>query len=214
MSKLDDELRKAVLDSEAKARPDDALSSVEAPARDVHQDRGTKRNLGLLLGLFALGGGVIAFVLGQDGKQLVYAKQVDQVLANREELKSRNLRVQGVLVHGSLIKRDQPCEFRFKVRPKENPEGGQLEVHYESCIVPDTFRDVAGMDVEVTAEGQLSGEHLAATQIFAKCPSKYEMQQRQAAGETAPHGGGAPAVNPMNGIPGDSKNVADPAKAL
>jgi cytochrome c-type biogenesis protein CcmE len=197
MSKLDDELRKAVLDSEAKARPDDMLPSVEAPARNVHQDTGSKRNLGLLLGLFVVGGGVIAFVL-----------------ANREELKARNLRVQGVLVHGSLIKRDQPCEFRFKVRPKENPEGGQLEVHYESCIVPDTFRDVAGMDVEVTAEGQLSGDHLAATQIFAKCPSKYEMQQRQAAGETAPHGGGPPAVNPMNIIPGDNKGVAEPAKAL
>jgi cytochrome c-type biogenesis protein CcmE len=198
MSKLDDELKQAVLESET-AAAHEVPPNVEAPARDVVPGGG--RNLGLLISLFVIGGGILAFVMGQDSKQLVYSKQVDEVLATRAELGERNLRVQGILVHGSLMKREQPCEFRFKIRPKDAPEGGQLEVHYASCIVPDTFRDVQGIDVEVTAEGRLDGEHLAAQQIFAKCPSKYEMQQRQAAGEIAPHGSSGPVLNPMNVIP-------------
>jgi cytochrome c-type biogenesis protein CcmE len=55
-------------------------------------------------------------------------------------------------------------------------------------VVPDTFRDMPGMDVEVTAEGKLDPEgHFEASQIFAKCPSKYEMKDRAAKGEEAPH---------------------------
>jgi cytochrome c-type biogenesis protein CcmE len=198
MSKLDDELKQALIDSEAVASAHEVPPSVTPPAP---KSAPATRNVGLLIGLLVIGGGIVAFVLGQDGKQLVYSKQVNEVLAAREELQDRNLRVQGILVHGSLMKREQPCEFRFKVRPTSAPDGEPLEVHYASCIVPDTFRDVQGIDVEVTAEGQLAGDHLAATQIFAKCPSKYEMQQRQAAGELAPHGGGAPSVSPMNIIP-------------
>jgi cytochrome c-type biogenesis protein CcmE len=78
-----------------------------------------------------------------------------------------------------------------------------LEVRYASCVIPDTLRDVKEMDVEVTAEGTLQdkGDYLEAKHVFAKCPSKYEMQQRKAAGEQAPHGE-KPELNPMDIIPG------------
>jgi cytochrome c-type biogenesis protein CcmE len=47
--------------------------------------------------------------------------------------------------------------------------------------------------VSVTAEGKLTDEgHFAATAIMAKCPSKYEMQNRAAMGEKAPHDTMAP----------------------
>ena len=54
-----------------------------------------------------------------------------------------------------------------------------MEVHYAQCVVPDQFRDVKGVQVEVTAEGRLASDgHLVASKIFAKCPSKYEMKVR------------------------------------
>ena len=61
--------------------------------------------------------------------------------------------------------------------------------------MPDTFRDVPGMDVAVTAEGKLTDDgRFEASQIMAKCPSKYEMQQRAEAGEQAPHAEVVPAT--------------------
>jgi len=47
------------------------------------------------------------------------------------------------------------------------------------------------MDVEVQAEGKLAddGKTFVSTAIVAKCPSKYEMQQKSKMGEVAPHAG-------------------------
>lgn len=200
MSELDDELKKALDDSAATATASVTTSSV-----DDGEENHSKRNLGLLITLLVMGGAILTFVLGQDSDELVYSKQVEDVVGAEAKLGERNLRVQGVLVHGSLVKRDDPCEYRFEIRSKDQPTVAPLQVRYAACIVPDTFRDVKGMDVEVTAEGKLAAadgdaKYLEAKQIFAKCPSKYEMQQRQAAGEKAPHGEVAPS--PMDTLPG------------
>lgn len=200
MSKLDDELKKALEESEATA------TAADASPEEEKEDSGNQRNIGLLIGLLVLAGGILVFVLGQDSDKLVYSKQVNEVVGEEAALGERSLRVQGILVHGSLMKRDDPCEFRFQMRPQDDPEGKPLDVRYAACIVPDTFRDVKGMDVEVTAEGKLAsaeaagGSYLEAKHIFAKCPSKYEMQQRQAAGEQAPHGEGKPSTNPIDSL--------------
>jgi cytochrome c-type biogenesis protein CcmE len=64
----------------------------------------------------------------------------------------------------------------------------ELPVHYSRCTVPDTFQDVPGMVVDVTAEGTLDAAgHFEASTIMAKCPSKYEMKERALKGEAAPH---------------------------
>ena len=81
------------------------------------------------------------------------------------------------------MRRDSPCEYRFLIRKldkegKLDKTGQVLEVRYPLCVVPDTFRDKAG--VEVTAEGRLAADgHLEATKIFAKCPSKYDPSTHQ-----------------------------------
>lgn len=142
----------------------------------------------MLITLLVLGGGILSFVLGQDSKQLTYAKDVESVLTQAEDLGQRNLRVQGVLVPGTLSKREEPCEYRFKIRQMGDSDGKVMDIRYASCIVPDTFRDVPGMDVEATVTGQLADGYFEARDIQAKCPSKYEMEQRQLAGEQKPHG--------------------------
>lgn len=185
MSKLDDELRKAISQGEE----DDAAAPVGVSAStEEAADGNGRRNLGVLLALLAVGGGILSFVLGQDADQLTYAKDVASVVGKQAELGSRNLKVQGVLVPGSLVKREEPCEFRFKIRQKDAADGAVMDVRFAQCIVPDTFRDVPGIDVEATVTGQLGADHFQASSIEAKCPSKYEMEQRQLAGEQKPHG--------------------------
>jgi cytochrome c-type biogenesis protein CcmE len=87
-------------------------------------------------------------------------------------------------VPGTLARRSEPCEYRFKL--KKNAV--EMTVLYPQCVVPDTFRDVPGVNVEVTAEGQLAANGtFHATQIMAKCPSKYEMRGKANQGQSAPH---------------------------
>ena len=188
MSKLDQELADAVQASEdatpASERPVPAAPVAKAPRRKL-------QNLGLVAALLVMGGGILALVLTSFKQSAVYSKGVDELIAEKERIAGRNVRVTGNLVKGTLKRRDEPCEYRFSVSKNEK----SLDVRYAQCVVPDTFRDVPGMDVEVTAEGKLTSEgHFEANQIMAKCPSKYEMKDRAQKGEEAPHQAIAPAV--------------------
>ena len=127
---------------------------------------------------------VATFVLTGMQDKAIYSKPVDELLAQKDKFAGRPVRAEGNLVHGSLVKRDQPCEYRFTIVKN----GAELPVRFPQCVVPDTFRDVPGMDVGVTVEGELLADNsFLASKVLAKCPSKYEMQQKKASGEKAPH---------------------------
>jgi cytochrome c-type biogenesis protein CcmE len=150
-------------------------------------------NLMLLVVLLVMAGGIVTLVMTSFNDAAVYAKNVDQVQTEQAKLMGRRLRVEGNLVHRSLVFRDQPCEYRFVMRGKE---GAELPVHYAQCVVPDTFKDVEGMDLGVTVEGKLAagGGSFEATQVLPKCPSKYEMKKKQDQGEQMPHAPVPPAM--------------------
>jgi cytochrome c-type biogenesis protein CcmE len=120
----------------------------------------------------------------------IYSKSVDELVAQKAKFAGRPVRAEGNLVHGTLAKRESPCEYRFTI----SKNGVDVPVRFAQCIVPDTFRDVPGMDVGVTVEGELHADNtFEATSVLAKCPSKYEMTDRTAKGESMPHGlAGAP----------------------
>ena len=191
MSDLDDELSRAVRESEA----DDAARPVvfrePAPAAAPPP----RRELRLLAALLVMGGALLGLVLTSFDQAAIYSKGVDELLAERARLADRNVRVQGTLVKGTLARRDSPCEYRFRM----HKNGAEVEVRYPQCVVPDTFRDVPNMDVDVTATGKLVADgHFQASEIMAKCPSKYDMKQRAASGEHAPHGA-LPGAAPPSG---------------
>ncbi len=181
------------LEKEAESTPKDS----EGMAVPVRRRRAqpppadSKRNLVLVIGLVMAVAGIVAVVMTTMKDTAVYAKPVDQLLANQAQFvanaahAARPVRVEGNLVHGSLVKRDQPCEYRFRMQKN----GAELAVRYAQCVVPDTFRDVAGMDVGVTVEGELLADGaFEASTVLAKCPSKYEMKQRASQGEMMPTG--------------------------
>jgi len=147
-----------------------------------------RRSLGLLVTLLVMGCALLVLVLTSLRSSIVYSKGVDELVAERARLEGRTVRVEGTLVKGTLARRAEPCEYRFTLERG----GRQLEVEYPQCSIPDTFRDLGYTDVTVTAEGRLDGDgRFAATQIMAKCPSKYEERTRVTASAAA--GAGLPA---------------------
>lgn len=127
----------------------------------------------IIVGALILGAvGIASLVLTNFKDATVYAKGVDQLLAEKGRWVGRSVRVEGVLVKGTMKFQEKPCEYQF-----DATKGGQtIHIRYPSCIKPDTLRDDMP-EVGVTAEGKLldNGE-FQANNVLAKCPSKYEMK--------------------------------------
>jgi len=165
---IDDELAKAI-----EREPDE-----EPPAprpRRQRNDPPPKRNVGLLIGLIVIAVAVLSLIPLTFQGSAVWATTVDQLVTD-DSLAGRRVRVEGTLVRGSLMKRDEPCEFRFKLQTNDSV----VLVRYPKCVIPDSLQDRPEATVQVTAEGQLQPDgSFEATQILAKCPSKYEEQDGQ-----------------------------------
>jgi cytochrome c-type biogenesis protein CcmE len=184
-SPLDRELARALGSAAAGATSQSSAAQAKQLSGGASRARARgKGNIALLIVLLIMAGGIVALVMTSFKDAAVYAKTVDQVQANRAQLMGRRLRVEGKLVHGTLEKRDQPCEYRFVIKGAD----AELPVRFPQCVVPDTFRDMPGMDVGVTVEGKVAAAGgFEATQVLAKCPSKYEMKEKKEQGEQMPH---------------------------
>ncbi len=150
-----------------------------------------RSGLYIVVPLVMISAGIAGIVLTGMKDNAIYSKPVDELIAQKAKFAGRPVRAEGNLVHGTLAKRDTPCEYRFTI----TKNGVEVPVRFPQCVVPDTFRDVPGMDVGVTVEGELRADNtFEATSVLAKCPSKYEMNDRTRNGETMPHGmsGGLP----------------------
>lgn len=183
---VDQELARAVEEAEGETS---VPAVAQAAAADPNAPIKPKNNWGLLAALLAIAIGVLTLAFTGLGGAFNYEVGVDRLLTETQYAK-RNVKLQGMLVKGTLTRRDEPCEYRFKLHDVAKKDS-IIPVQYRNCVVPDTFRDMPGMDVMVTAGGKLAadGKSFEATDIMAKCPSKYEMQQRSMAGEAAPHAG-------------------------
>ena len=164
---------------------DVALEVPTRRRRDEDEDEeGSRKRLLLVVPLLMAAAAIVALVLVGMQDKGIYSKPVDELVAQKAKFVGKSVRAEGTLVHGSLVKRDDPCEYRFKVEKNAT----EIPVRFAKCVVPDTFRDVPGMDVDVTVEGELLADgSLEASQVLAKCPSKYEMKEKAAKGEKAPH---------------------------
>jgi cytochrome c-type biogenesis protein CcmE len=161
-----------------------AVSRRRRERDDEVDPQATRRRMLLVIPLVAAAAGIVALVLTGMKDNAIYSKPVDQLVAQKARFQGRAVRAEGNLVHGTLVKRDTPCEYRFTI----SKNGTDVPVRYAQCVVPDTFRDVPGMDVGVTVEGQILADNsFEATSVLAKCPSKYEMKDRASKGEQMPH---------------------------
>ncbi|MFW6050328.1 MAG: cytochrome c maturation protein CcmE [Myxococcota bacterium] len=131
----------------------------------------------------ALAGGVAYLLTGSEAEDaFVYSKLVHEVVTDPETFAGREVRVEGDLRQGSVQFREDPCEWRFLLEKQDET----MPVRFPQCVVPDTFRDDYGISVTVQGRLQPDGTFVA-NQVVPRCPSKYEMKQKQAGGEQAPH---------------------------
>ncbi|HKY39550.1 MAG TPA: cytochrome c maturation protein CcmE [Polyangiaceae bacterium] len=184
---VDQELARAVEEAEAEGS---VPAVAQAPATARGASSKPKSSWGLLTALLVIVAGVLTLAFTGLSGAFNYTIEVDRLVKEQAQFAKRNVKLQGMLVKGTLVRRDEPCEYRFKLHDEKHKDS-VIPVQYRQCVVPDTFRDMPGMDVMVTAGGKLApdGKSFEATDIMAKCPSKYEMQQRSMAGEAAPHVG-------------------------
>jgi cytochrome c-type biogenesis protein CcmE len=163
----------------------DEPQAIEVDTSAAHgEPRGGLSPLVKILVVFTLLGGALSLLMfgSEASDALVYSKLVNEVLTKPADFRGRELRVEGDLKQGSIQFRESPCEYRFTL----GKEGKEMPVRFPQCIVPDTFKD--GVGLQVTVQGKLTGEgYFLANKVIAKCPSKYEMKERQQKGEKMPH---------------------------
>jgi cytochrome c-type biogenesis protein CcmE len=137
--------------------------------------------IGLTVGVLVLAFSGLLWSTLREGTE--YFKNIDEVTANRAEWEGKKLQLHGYVVPGSIYRKRDSLEYRFKVQNNparsEKEAGGVVEASYTG-IVPDTFKDEA----EVVLKGKLGpdGFKTEPNGVMAKCPSKYEAKSTAAAG--------------------------------
>jgi cytochrome c-type biogenesis protein CcmE len=99
------------------------------------------------------------------GDSLQYYKYVDEVMVEPAAWHGKNLQVHGIVVPDSIARKDNSLEWRFQLQ-----RNGKVLTAYYTGIVPDTFK----ADSEVVLTGTMDGKGFHATEMTAKCPSKYD----------------------------------------
>ena len=107
----------------------------------------------------------LLFTTLQDNLQ--YYKYVDEVAAAPHEWQGKTLQVHGYVVPGSVRGTADRLNWKFDLQRN----GKVISATYQG-VTPDTFKDDA--EVVLTGKFHESGDGFTATDMTAKCPSKYE----------------------------------------
>jgi cytochrome c-type biogenesis protein CcmE len=136
----------------------------------------TSRTIKILLTVAVIGGGAGVLLFSSLSETMAYYKHVEEVTAAPASFEGKDLQVHGYVAAGSLNKRIEGHVTRtdFVIE-----SGGERIAVTTTAIIPDTFKETG----EVVAKGKLvkqsDGSYdLHADEIVAKCPSKYEQNQR------------------------------------
>ena len=107
--------------------------------------------------------GALLFTTLQDNLQ--YYKYVDEVASAQHEWEGKTLQVHGNVVPGSVVGTRDRLNWKFDLQ-----RNGKVISATYAGPPPDNFKDGA----EVVLTGQFTQQGFHATDMTAKCPSKYE----------------------------------------
>jgi cytochrome c-type biogenesis protein CcmE len=99
------------------------------------------------------------------GESMQYYKYVDEVAAAPASWEGKKLQVHGYVLKDSRFRKPGTNEYAFTI----HRNGKTLPAHFDG-LPPDAFKD----DAEVVLTGHLTSKGFVATEMTAKCPSKYE----------------------------------------
>jgi cytochrome c-type biogenesis protein CcmE len=125
--------------------------------------------------------GSLAYLLTSSMSEAVeFYHPADVVMLKAKELQDQRIRMGGKVVEGSIAQKPGTLEYVFEVHPTPGEAkhaemmNKTIQVRYTG-IVPDTFKDKAG----VVVSGELKSDGVFyAKDLVAKCPSKYEAEQK------------------------------------
>ena len=119
--------------------------------------------IGVTAAVLALAFAALLFTTLQDNLQ--YYKYVDEVASAQNEWQGKTIQVHGYVVPGTIRGTSDRLTWKFDLQRN----GKAISATY-SGPPPDTFKD----DAEVVLTGQFTQQGFHATDMTAKCPSKYE----------------------------------------
>jgi cytochrome c-type biogenesis protein CcmE len=129
----------------------------------------------------ALVGGSLTYLIENTmSEEMEYFHPADIVIVEGEKLVGQRFRMGGHVVKDSIFQKPGTQEYQFSVSPipqmMKHPEARDKTIIVSYIgFPPDTFKD----DAEVIATGVLQADGtFAATDLLAKCPSKYEAKEK------------------------------------
>jgi len=136
----------------------------------------TSRTLKILLTVVVIGGGAGLLLHSSLSETMAYYQEVQEVAKTPASFTDKDLQIHGYVAAGSFNKRIEGHVTRadFVIESK-----GERIAVTTTAVIPDTFKETG----EVVAKGKLVQQSdgtykLQADEIVAKCPSKYEQNQR------------------------------------
>jgi cytochrome c-type biogenesis protein CcmE len=130
-----------------------------------------KKRVSLMLSIAVMAGGVIYMLAFGFDDTVVYYKTVDELLTNPSRFETRPVRINGVLVPGSVKTKPGTDEFRFQLKKRDKT----LTVAFAG-ILPDTMQE--GQELVVHGVFDTRENLFRASEILTKCPSKYEARAK------------------------------------
>ena len=118
-----------------------------------------------LVTLLVVGGSLGYLFYTTLSSETEFYKHVDEVMARPDQWYGKKMKLHGFVVDNTILVNSQTLEYRFDMQ-----SNGQVVKAAYRGVVPDTFKSGA----EVVLGGTLDRDGFHATDMTAKCPSKYD----------------------------------------
>ena len=112
-----------------------------------------------------IGGAFSALMYTTLREDAAFYKKVDEVMVHPAEWYGKPMNLHGFVVDSTVQRRPDSLDYRFEVK-----NGDSVVLATYTGVVPDTFKGGA----EVVLTGKLTEDGFHASQVTAKCPSKYD----------------------------------------
>lgn len=119
----------------------------------------------VLLTLVVIGGSLSYLFYTTLSSEAEFYKHVDEVMAQPDEWYGKKMKLHGFVVDNTIMVKSSTLEYTFDMQTN----GHVIKAAYKG-VVPDTFKNGA----EVVLGGTLARDGFHATDMTAKCPSKYD----------------------------------------
>ena len=126
-----------------------------------------------ILSVLVVGTALSALLFTTMAESASFYKEVHEVMPSPEQWYGKALNLHGYVVEGSIEKRPNSLDYRFKIK-----NGDHTVTATYTGTVPDTFKD--GAEVVLTGTLGPNGFQVKKNGVTAKCPSRYDPDQKAA----------------------------------